>query len=31
MVNMNKELFIKEVKKLNVDINDNQLKQLEKY
>ncbi len=28
---MNKELFIKEVKKLNVDINDNQLKQLEKY
>lgn len=31
MVNMNKEIFIKEVKKLNIDISDNQLKQLEKY
>ena len=31
MVNMNKEIFIKEVKKLNIDINDNQLEQLEKY
>ncbi len=28
---MNKEIFIKEVKKLNIDISDNQLKQLEKY